>query len=72
MGHTMNVDSECVVCKRITDRYCDACGCFICENHVAKQDDKIVSYYLCPNCFKSNRKKVTMIKGEIWRGFTTK
>lgn len=68
----MNTDAECVICGKITDQFCDACGCFICPTHGLKKSEDFTSYYVCPKCKKSNKKIVTIKKGDIWRGWTTK
>lgn len=67
----MNEDSECVVCGKIVETYCDACGNYICEKHSIK-DDSLNSYVFCEKCKKKNKKSITMKKGEIFRGITMK
>jgi hypothetical protein len=72
MGHKINMDSECVICDKITDMFCDGCGVYVCETHSVKRDNVMQFYYLCPKCAKKNKRIVTIQKGEILRGLTTK
>ena len=64
MGYRINMDSECVVCGKMTEYFCDGCECYICENH-RYGDDKLNSYMFCKKCKEKNKKSKVVKKGNM-------
>lgn len=67
----MDIDGECIVCGKFTDKICDSCEITICELHGIETDEAMPNFF-CPKCKKENKKPKIMKKAEIFSGLTTK
>jgi hypothetical protein len=67
MGFIFSQDGECVVCKRVSTRFCDACRRYVCDEHhieviVAGSVEKC---YLCQECCNKGKKPINKtLKGK--------
>ena len=61
------MDSECVVCGKMTEYFCDGCESFVCENH-GHNEDKIEPRFFCEKCIKENKKPKIAKKGLMLKG----
>ncbi|MGM5484271.1 MAG: hypothetical protein ACQEP1_00160 [Nanobdellota archaeon] len=60
MGQKFNVDGDCWECGEITQRVCDGCGRFICDDHTYSMKCKgegLTVYEVCKECKKKGKVK---------------
>ena len=60
MGYRYGSDGLCIVCKKHTDRFCDSCGRYICDEHRYKVEIKNSSEtrMFCKGCYEKGKNPV--------------
>ncbi len=61
MGFTFSEDGECVVCKRISNKFCDACRRFVCDEHsieVPVPGSIVTKHLFCKACYETGKKPI--------------
>jgi hypothetical protein len=60
MGFVFSADGECVVCKRVVGKHCDACRRYVCDAHQVEVPvpGSSVVHIFCPECYSKGKKPV--------------
>ena len=57
MGFRQYDDGECKVCGHYTNKFCDACNRYICDEHAIKKpiENSSKSHFYCKECYEKGK-----------------
>jgi hypothetical protein len=60
MGFAFSQDGECRVCKKPTNKFCDACRRYICDEHQVKVEiaGTVSEHIFCKECYEKGKRPI--------------